>query len=106
MCYGRGASNDVSALMSKYIVDLNCLEAGAQCFPLYFYDKAEAPKPNMQGSLLGVNNTPEQSAQAYTRRDAITDEGLKHFTTAYPNEKITKEWLLPLLLFVLLGYYS
>jgi predicted helicase len=42
---GKGGRRDFSCLMSNCIVDLNSMEAGAQCFPLYYYDTAEdAPK--------------------------------------------------------------
>ena len=45
------------------------------------------------------NPTPTGNAQVivtsdgrtFTRREAITDAGLKHFQDAYPNEAITKE---------------
>lgn len=64
---GIGSRNGLSALLSDTLPDLNMLEAGAQCFPLYLYGK----------------NSNQQ--------DAITDEGLAHFQTAYPGEVITKE---------------
>jgi predicted helicase len=57
--------------MSENLVDLNALEAGAQCFPLYQYGESE-------------------EALDY-RRDAITDEGLAHFQAAYPGETFGKE---------------
>lgn len=86
---GIGARNGVSCFISSYIVDLNSLEAGAQCFPLYLYDEPGESKaaPQTQGSLL---DTPAPQQQR-TRRDAITDEGLRHFQNAYPGEKISKE---------------
>lgn len=64
---GLSANNGLSVFISNILPDLNILEAGSQCFPLYLYDE--------DGS----------------RRDAITDEGLAHFQAAYPNEQITKE---------------
>ena len=57
-------------------------DGGAQCFPLYLYD--EAKQELEQGKLF--TDTPEPK-----RRDAITDEGLAHFQSTYPNETITKE---------------
>ncbi|HFQ5376392.1 TPA: DEAD/DEAH box helicase [Vibrio vulnificus] len=56
-----------SALILDDIPCLDNIEKG-QCFPLYFYDE--------DGS---------------NKRDAITDEALTHFQTAYPELKISKE---------------
>jgi len=39
---GKGRSQDFSCLISNRITDLNCLEAGAQCFPLHWYKKISA----------------------------------------------------------------
>lgn len=65
---GNGAKNGATALMSNIIIDLNCLEAGLQCFPLYLYDE--------DGS---------------NKRDAITKEGLTHFQSYYPSISLNKE---------------
>jgi len=78
------------ALMTNRIIDIQT-DGGVQCFPLYTYDapapmSAEAAK---QASLLGSPPTPAKAER--TRRDAITDEGLVHFKTAYPGETISKE---------------
>ncbi|MEN3931527.1 type ISP restriction/modification enzyme [Microvirga sp. W0021] len=82
---GKGSRNGMSALISNTIVDLNALEAGAQCFPLYLYDESEdAARSNAIHDLFAVSSGPR-------RRDAITDEGLAYFHEAYPSEKITKE---------------
>jgi len=71
MVTARGAK-EFSAIISDAIPDLNSLEAGAQCFPLYLYDETAR-------------------AQGLERRDAITDAGLQHFVDAYPGQKISKE---------------
>jgi predicted helicase len=74
------------ALMSRHIPDLH-FNGDAQCFPRYLYDVADEPDEDPpQGELLA-----RQPAGQLTRRDAITDEGLRHFTDAYANEAITKE---------------
>jgi len=86
---GKGAKNGVSALISDQIVDLNMLEAGAQCFPLYLYEASNTPTQHPQGGLFDEPCT--SNSISYTRRDAITDAGLNHFLTAYPNQTITKE---------------
>ena len=87
---GTGSKNGLSVFISDIIPDLNSLEAGTQCFPLYLYDdpsETKAPSQS-QGSLF---DTPAPEPKQRTRRDAITDEGLQHFQSAYPGEKISKE---------------
>ncbi len=85
----RWAGNGQLALMVDRVVELQT-DGGAQCFPLYLYDE---PTPNTaelkQAPLLGGSSTPAKAER--TRRDAITDEGLAHFKTAYPGEAISKE---------------
>ena len=34
---GLGGNKDHSVLISNRITDLNCLDAGTQCFPLHYY---------------------------------------------------------------------
>lgn len=84
-----GAKKGFTALISDSVMDLNALEAGAQCFPLYLYeslgDQAKANKASP-----GLFDTPAPSITS-TRRDAITDEGLAHFSAAYPGEAISKQ---------------
>lgn len=41
------------------------------------------------GDLFATETTPRNSG--VTRREAITDQGLAHFQSAYPNEKISKK---------------
>ena len=87
---GVGAKNGISVFFNNKLTDLNCLEAGAQCFPLYLYDdpsETKAPSQS-QGSLF---DAPAPESKQRTRRDAITDEGLQHFQSAYPGEQISKE---------------
>lgn len=58
-------------------------DGSTQCFPLYLYvEAAQANKDDLfaepvEGGLL--------------RRDAITEAGLAHFSSAYPGEQISKE---------------
>lgn len=86
---GIGARSGFSALMAAKLPCLDMVEKG-QCFPLYLYDNpSETKVPSQsQGSLFG---TPAPQQKQRTRRDAITDEGLRHFKSAYPGEKINKE---------------
>lgn len=84
--HGKGGSKRFSTFISNMIVDLNSLEAGAQCFPLYLYDNLENESQD-NGTLFAE----EQNNTGLKRRDAITDEGLAHFAKAYPTETISKE---------------
>lgn len=74
--------------MAAKLPCLDMVEKG-QCFPLYLYDEPGEAKvaKQAQGSLF---DTPAPQQQR-TRRDAITDEGLRHFQSAYPGGKISKE---------------
>lgn len=86
----RWSGDGQFALMTNRIVELQT-DGGAQCFPLYLYDDPvdKAPKAATQGSLFDTPTPKEQPE--HIRRDAITDEGLQHFQSAYPGEKISKE---------------
>lgn len=59
------------------------MAAGAQCFPLYLYDEVGA---EFDRGLLASDSIGKPR-----RRDAITNAGLAHFQSAYPNETVTKE---------------
>lgn len=72
--------------MTNSIFDLQP-DGGSQCFPLFIYEE-EKPTAATDNDLF-VDNTPPPVGQ--TRRDAITDEGLKHFQDAYSGAKINKE---------------
>jgi len=69
ICVSGTGSKNFSVLVSDCIVDLNALQAGAQCFPLYLY---------------GADGT---------RRSAIQDSSLLKFQTQYPAhaQEIKKE---------------
>lgn len=78
-----------TALMTDAVAELcvSAMKGGTQCFPRYLYEVADEPDEDArQGELLA-----RQPAGQLTRRDAITDEGLKHFTDAYLGEAITKD---------------
>ena len=87
---GKGSRNGITAIMSSQIVDLNSLEAGAQCFPLYLYGEAEEDEAKGAQQTVDLFAAPKQ-AKGRQRRDAITDAGLAHFCAAYPGEAISKE---------------
>lgn len=82
MMTAKGAKS-FSVSISAVVPDLNSMEAGAQCFPLYLYDVFE----NQEYDDLLRENTVER----LQRRDAITDDALNHIQAVYPNSPITKE---------------
>lgn len=88
MVTARGAKA-FSPIISSVIPDLNSMEAGAQCFPLYLYDEqAQEQSEDANGDLFDDN---QQQESGLKRRDAITNEGLAHFQSSYPGESISKE---------------
>jgi len=84
---GKGDKVSFSAMMADAIPSLHMVDIdGSQCFPLYLYDEAPEANEQPQPGLFDAPASPERQ-----RRDAITDEGLAHFLTAYPGEQISKE---------------
>jgi predicted helicase len=76
------------ALMVDALPDAQS-DGGTQCFPLYLYDGDDAPDAEAaQGSLFASS---KKAPAGIARRDGITDAGLLHFESAYPDETITKE---------------
>uniref|UniRef100_UPI002360B2E3 type ISP restriction/modification enzyme n=1 Tax=Bartonella sp. ML70XJBT TaxID=3019096 RepID=UPI002360B2E3 len=86
---GAGAMKGFSVLMTKNLPNHHAIDT-SQCFPLYIYEDVTALKDNNQ-SYLFTNSIEKSNNVGLQRRDAITDEGLEHFKTAYPNENITKD---------------
>lgn len=81
---GIGEAKDFSLIMSNIASDFKT-QYNSQCFPLYLYD-TETPNPDTDDLFSESSTEPR-----YTRRDAITDEGLAHFQAAYAGESISKE---------------
>jgi predicted helicase len=77
---GLGGEKGNTCLVSIHIPDLNCLDAGTQCFPLYYYEK----RPTQQSTLF------DQQDDEYTRRDGITDFIHQRCRENY-GPKVTKE---------------
>lgn len=88
---GKGSRNGLTAVISNTLVDLNALEAGAQCFPLYLYEDEKGATSGTESQTQNLFDTPVSSLAGRQRRDALTDGGLAHFQTAYPDEQISKE---------------
>ncbi len=92
----KGAKKGFYTLASNLILDLNSLEAGAQCFPLYLYEEFNNQDSNAdenpQLDLTDEPNSIQESItdgkdrRTYRRKDAITDEGLAHFVNYYASQ--------------------
>jgi predicted helicase len=77
---GVGSTKEFSALAINSLVDLNMQNAGAQCFPLYTYEK-----PSEIGDLFATVTTEE-----YTKKENISDSILKDFQKKYQDKNISK----------------
>lgn len=80
---GVGSQRGYSVFISNVMPDIQIVQNG-QCFPLKIYEKSNI---GMGGGLFDASETEN----GYTVKDGITDAGLEHFKTAYPNETISKE---------------
>lgn len=85
---GVGSGKDFSVMISDRIVDLHMMGTG-QSFPLYLYEPTTQEQAQSNTHDMFAETTPV--VEGYTRKDAITDAGLKHFTDAYPTQTISKE---------------
>lgn len=56
--------DNTSVFISNIITDLNCLDAGTQCFPLYFYEERQKNSPSLFDSV---------GKSEYIRRDGVSD---------------------------------
>ena len=81
---GLGGNKENSAIISNSIVDLNCLDAGTQCFPLYWYDSSDADVADL------FNQGAEKPMDRYVRKDGVTDWILNTARERY-GYKVTKE---------------
>ena len=77
---GVGVTKDWSVLMTDRIADVQ-LMANGQCFPLYWYEKAES-----NGPLLGMGSC----GSGYARRDGISDYTFGESQKKYGSH-VTKE---------------
>ena len=69
------------------MIDLNAMEAGAQCFPLYLYE-AKSSAASTMDSMFASSDDP---MDGYTRKDGITVEALRHFQQHYADATISRE---------------
>lgn len=81
---GEGSAKDFSCLIANTVPAL-WTYGGNQCFPLYYYEKADSGK---QGNLLEIGQTAEAG---YVRKEAVTDAALELFRRHYADDSISKE---------------
>ncbi|MFX2570876.1 type ISP restriction/modification enzyme, partial [Enterobacter hormaechei] len=78
---GVGAKKGFSTLVMNGLFCMDTVEKG-QAFPLYIYEKKSDVISNNLGYSTGTN---------YSRKDSISDEGIKIFQDFYKTEKINKK---------------
>ena len=83
---GLGESTEFSVLVTDTIPNLHLI-AGAQCFPRYIFDENTIGNTASTRSLFD----DQPNGDKYSRRDAITDEGLAEFQAPYPGLTVTKD---------------
>lgn len=84
---GRGATKPFCGFIANTIPDFEMISKG-QCFPLYLYGEEIEENSDTDLFIQSKTNTADGK---YTRKDAISDAGLKHFQDAYPTKMIGKE---------------
>jgi predicted helicase len=61
---GLGGSKENTTIITDIIPDLNCLDSGTQCFPLYYYEERKKNSP----TLFDTDGENE-----FIRRDGVSD---------------------------------
>ena len=83
---GAGGKKESTVFISNHIPDLNIIDGGTQCFPLYWYEENK----NKQLTLFDEDLETDE----YKRRDGITDWILKEVRSRFGGAKnITKEMI-------------
>ena len=78
---GIGTNKDLSTLILNNLPDYNLHSAGAQCFPLYYYEKVDHKSDQLPGFI---------TESGYSRKEAINDTALADFRRVY-DPQISKE---------------
>lgn len=71
---GLGGSKNSTTIITDLIPDLNCLDSGTQCFPLYYYEEPSKNSPTLFDTA---------SNNDYIRRDGISDFILERAKNQY-----------------------
>lgn len=79
---GGSGTKEFMPFISDIIVDVCILDAGAQCFPLYYYEKYDTDNP-LERMAEGVDD------EGYKREYAVTDWALSEYRKRYGG--VTKE---------------
>lgn len=79
---GLGGTKENTAIISNIIPDLNCLDSGVQCFPLYYFETREKQSPTLFDAADDNNE--------YIRREAISDFILDQAKKIY-GKSVSKE---------------
>ena len=96
---GLGTPKEFSVILTNSLPENQTL-ANAQCFPFFLYEKNlpddfdDGEEIQEQQDELFTKSSaklPATSNGEHTVKDGISDEGLAHFQTAYPDKTITKE---------------
>lgn len=87
---GIGASKNFSGLVSDTIPNYHMHDTG-QCFPLYWYDKADDHKTADMHDHGDDGEAAQPDEHGFIRRDAITDWALSAFREQYHDKAIGKE---------------
>ena len=89
---GIGAGKPFSALIANIIPNLHLHDTG-QCFPLYYYEKAEPTKSTPMERLYSDSShrSGAPGKEEYNRHEAITDWALHSFKKHYQDNSIGKE---------------
>ncbi|MFX8083304.1 type ISP restriction/modification enzyme [Acinetobacter baumannii] len=85
---GRGENKEFSVMLVESISEYKTLY-NSQSFPMYYFEEVVEDRNVDSGDLFAKPSDATETK--YERKDGISDEGLKHFQTAYPSEEITKE---------------
>lgn len=87
---GTTNRGEFTTLMASELVSFHMADGnGAQYFPLFSFDAAASVGPGSDQTDLFALDDEKQSP--HTRKDGVTDAGLRHFTSAYPGKAITKD---------------
>jgi len=85
---GTGAKKAFAALVTNAVPDFQLMDNG-QCFPFYWYEKAEGEAKSQDEMFETGGGEPD--AEGYIRREAITDWALASFRKHYSDPSIGKE---------------
>jgi len=78
---GIGGNKENSTIITNHTPDLNCLDAGCQCFPLYYYEERQKSSPTL---------FDEVAESEFIRKDGVSDFILERTKKMY-GSRVSKE---------------